>query len=235
MTPARATGILGDMDIVELSRRLENLIRFGTIHSVDHPARRCRVQSGELVTQWLRWFEYRAGETTTWNPPTVGEQCVVFSPSGEPGAGMVFYGAPSDVIDTPSHSPDEHVTRYPDGTTHLYNHAAGLHEIIYADDAQIRYAQQGKHLEAIGIETGLIRAAASLTLDTPLTHITGQCVVDQLLTYNNGLSGKSGTNGNHVTGGFHNTGGETTSNGIVLETHVHGDVYPGLGNTGLPK
>jgi len=123
VTPVRATGNIGGMDLVELSRRLENLIRFGTIHSVDHAKRRARVQTGHLVTDWLAWIERRAGETTSWDPPTLGEQCVVFSPSGEPGNGLIFYGVPSDEIDTPSHAPEKHVIKFPDGAVFEYDHA----------------------------------------------------------------------------------------------------------------
>lgn len=111
------------MDLIELSRRLENLIRIGTIHAVDHAAVRCRVQTGGLLTNWLRWHTPRAGETTTWDPPTVGEQCIVLSPSGEAGQGIVFYGLDSNLIPPPSNSPDEHVVRYPDAAIATYNHA----------------------------------------------------------------------------------------------------------------
>lgn len=203
------------MDLIELSRLLENLLRIGTIHSVDHAARRCRVQSGRLVTQWLRWFEGRAGETTTWNPPTVGEQCIILSPSGVVENGLVIYGAPSDVIDTPSHDPVKHVIKFPDGATFTYDHAAS-------------------HLEIAGIKTAEIIASESVTNRTPLTHMTGRCIVDDLLTYNNGLVGKAGANGSKVTGGFTNTGGTVSSNGKVLDTHVHSEVYRGSENTGGP-
>lgn len=204
------------MDLVELSRRLENLIRFGTIHAVDHAARRCRVQSGELVTQWLPWMEHRAGETTTWNPPTVGEQCVILSPSGEPAGGMVFYGAPSDIIDTPSHDPVKHVIKFPDGATFSYNH-------------------QTSHLQITGIKTAEIVASESVTLDTPLTHCTGKLTADDLLTYHNGLAGTGGSNNNVVTGNFTHTTGSLTSNGKALHTHTHGGVQNGGGSTGEPQ
>lgn len=203
------------MDLVELSRRLENLIRFGTVHSVDHAARRCRVQSGGLVTQWLPWMERRAGETTTWDPPTVGEQCVVLSPSGEPGGGLVFYGVPSDEIDTPSHAPEQHVIKFPDGATFTYNHAAS-------------------HLEITGIATATIVAAESVTLDTPLTHCTGRLTADDLLTYNNGLAGTGGSNGSAITGNLTHTTGSLSSNGKVLHAHTHTGVQTGAGNTGGP-
>ena len=38
-----------------------------------------------------------------------------------------------------------------------------------------------------------------------------------------------------ITGGIKNTGGRIESNGIVLETHVHGGVETGGGNTSGPK
>lgn len=217
------------MDLIELSRRLENLIRFGTIHSIDYDAERVRVQTGGLVTNWLRWLEYRAGETTTWDPPTMFEQVVVLSPSGEAAGGVVLRGLHSDSIVPPSNSPDTHVVKYPDGAVISYDHAAS-------------------HLDASGIQTARIEAAVSITLDTPMTHITGQCVIDDLLTYHNGLAGYGGSEGNNsvITGdirhlnGLHEqtnvtqigTGGEITSNGKTLHTHHHD--FSGTGSVGDP-
>lgn len=209
-------GILGGMDLVELSRLLENLIRIGTIHSVDHAAARVRVQSGGIITGWLRWIERRAGETTTWDPPTVGEQCLILSPSGEIANGIVFYGVPSNLIDTPSHNADRHVIRFPDGAIFSYDHVTS-------------------HLEISGIKTAEIVASESITHDTPLTHITGKCVIDDLLTYNNGLRGYGGGEGNQVTGNFiHGGSGVLSSYGKVLHSHVHTGVQAGGSNTGAP-
>ncbi len=208
-------GIIAGMDLIELSRRLENLIRFGTVHSVDHTEKRCRVQSGALVTQWLRWMEHRAGETTTWDPPTIGEQCVILSPSGEPAGGVVLYGMPSDEIDTPSHDPVKHVIRFPDGATFTYSHATS-------------------HLSISGIRTAEIVASESVTLDTPLTHCTGKLTADDLLTYGNGINGTGGDNNNTISGDFTHVDGSLSSNGIVLDTHHHTGVQAGGGNTGGP-
>lgn len=203
------------MDLAELSRRLENVIRFGTILEVDHASTRCRVKSGKLDTNWLRWFEARAGETKTWNPPTVGEQCVIFSPSGEVENGMVFYGAPSDVIDTPSHDPVKHIVKLPDGATFTYDHAAS-------------------HLEITGIKTATICASDSITNDTPLTHCTGRLTVDDLLTYGNGIAGTGGDWGNVITGNFFHTEGVLNSNGIVVHDHGHENVMVGGDVSGKP-
>ena len=228
------------MDLVELSRRLENLIRIGTIHSVDHAAVRVRVQSGNLVTQWLPWVEHRAGQTTTWDPPTVGEQCMVISPSGEPAGGIVIYGLHTAAIQPPSHSPDDHVTVYPDGTRSSYDHAEGLHKVSYPDGAHISYHHPSSHLEAVGIDTALVNASTSITLDTPLTHITGKCVIDDLLTYGNGLAGTGGAHGSVIHGDINHDGthtqwgGALSSNGIVLHTHRHTGIQVGGSQTGTP-
>jgi len=211
------------MDLVELSRLLENLIRIGVIHSVDHPARRCRVKSGRLTSGWLRWMESRAGDTGTWNPPTVGEQCVVLSPSGVFENGIVIYGAPSDVIDTPSHDPARHVIRFPDGAVFRYDHAAS-----HLDISGI------KTLTVDAAETMLFKAGESVTFDAPLVRDTGRHTTDDLLTYGNGITGTGGSNGNAITGNFIHVGGELSSNGVVLDTHRHGGVLPGSANTGLP-
>lgn len=154
------------MDLVELSRRLENLLRIGTIHAVDHAAVRCRVQSGGLLSNWLLWHTPRAGATTTWDPPTVGEQCLVLSPSGEPGNGVVFYGLNSDLVPPPSHSPDDQVINYPDGTILRYDHAAGIHEALYPDGSEIRYTHPDSHLEVLTPGTINVTAAKSITVQS---------------------------------------------------------------------
>lgn len=139
------------MDLVELSRRLENLIRIGTVLEVDHAAVRCRVKSGKLETEWLRWHTPRAGATRTWDPPTVGEQAMVLSPSGESANGLVFYGFNCTDYPAPSSNPDKHVVEYPGGARIEYDHATG-------------------HLDITGI--------AKCRIDTALVHCTGDMTVD---------------------------------------------------------
>lgn len=175
------------MDLTELSRRLENLIRIGTIHSVDHAAVRCRVQTGALITQWLPWLEQRAGETTTWNPPTIGEQCILFSPSGEPAGGIVLVGIDSAAIQPPSHSPEKHVIKFPDGATFSYDHATG-------------------HLSITGIKTAALSATESLTVSVPHTTWTGEIEQTSGNLSSNGVVLHTHTH-TGITPGPANTGG----------------------------
>lgn len=168
------------MDIVELSRLVENIVRIGTIHSVDHAAARCRVSTGRLVTQWLPWHERRAGETRTWTPPTVGEQCMILSPSGEPAAGVVLVGIYSNAKPAPSDNPDEHVTLYPDGTRIAYDHAAhrltvhSVGDVVVRADADAQISVGGNAEIRIGgwgqiIATGelLVKSVTRLILKGP--------------------------------------------------------------------
>ncbi len=113
------------MPSTDLARRLDNLIRLGTVAEIDHATATCRVQTGGLLTNWLPWMARRAGDTRSWCPPTVGEQVVVFCPSGEPAAGIVLAGIYTTAHDQPSAVPDEHVIDYPDGARIAYNHATG--------------------------------------------------------------------------------------------------------------
>lgn len=111
------------MNTVELQRLIHNLIRLGTIAQVDHARARVRVQSGELLTDWLLWLESRAGTTRSWNPPTVGEQVLVFSPGGDPATGVVLGALYRDAHPAPAQSGNVCRWDMPDGAVIEYDHA----------------------------------------------------------------------------------------------------------------
>lgn len=225
------------MDTVELSTRLANLIRLGTVLAVDHGAERCRFKSGRLETDWLRWISPRAGGTKEWNPPTAGEQAILLSPSGGTENGAVLVGIFSDANPSPSHSPDEHVRTYPDGARIAYNHAIGA-------------------LAVTGIKTALVEASEHVTVDCPSTtftgdvHIMGNLTVDMqtlvkgLFTYLSGLAGEAGEGGKTVIKGpinhqgrydhqgeWHHGGGGITSDQVVHDGHRHKDSIGGMTST----
>ena len=110
--------------IAELRRRLDNLIRLGTIAEVDHQAARVRVQSGNIFTNWLPWLPLRAGASKEWDPPTVGEQVVLISPAGELAIALALPGVFSDSNPPPTNEEHVHHRAYPDGAVIEYNHQA---------------------------------------------------------------------------------------------------------------
>lgn len=125
------------MNAADFARRLDNLIRLGTIAQIDHDRARCRVRSGELLTDWLPFFSRRAGETRTWCPPTPGEQVAVFCPCGEPAAGFVLTGLYSDHNAAPSTDKEVHMTEWPDGSTETYNHEMHTYELVIPLDGTL--------------------------------------------------------------------------------------------------
>ena len=219
-SPARRYAVkIGRMDIAEISRRLENIIKRGEIAQVDPAAGLVRVAVGALRTDWLPYFVPAAGQVSVHRPPSVGEICIVLSPSGEPGGGMALCGLAGNAHPSPSASAGETVTIYPDGAIVKYNHDSGS-------------------LNISGIKTGFVQAANSLTFDTPQATFTQKLTVQGLLTYAAGLAGDGGGAGTVIRGpinhvGTHTNTGSITSNGKVLHSHTHPGDSGGV--TGPPQ
>lgn len=171
------------MDTVELQRLLHNLIRLGTIAQVDHARARVRVQSGELLTGWLLWLESRAGTTRSWNPPTVGEQVVVFSPGGDPATGVVLGALYQNTHPAPAQSGNVCRWDMPDGAVIEYDHAAS-------------------HLSANLPGTASITAPGGATLNAD-TVINGDTTVNGAFAANGVSFTHNGTNvgDSHAHGG----------------------------------
>lgn len=140
-------------DFVSLSRMLENLIRFGVIAAVQMEPPRVQVKTGALTTAWLPWLALRAGTDREWDPPTVDEQVILFSPSGQLANGIVITGLPSDHI--PANG-----------------NRAGLHRRTYADGTVIEYDSVAHHLNATladGGTTNLV-STGGINIVGPITH-----------------------------------------------------------------
>ncbi|MFN4058220.1 MAG: phage baseplate assembly protein V [Roseinatronobacter sp.] len=76
----------------ELDRRLANIVQIGRVIAIDSTAMRARVQVGDLVTPMIPVSQLASGAIRLHWMPSVGEQVVVFAPSGEIG-GAIIQGA----------------------------------------------------------------------------------------------------------------------------------------------
>lgn len=101
---------------------ISELIRLGTIASVDLGARRCTVrygdeddEEGEAETPPIRWLAPRAGRTKVSSPPSEGEQVVLLCPDGQVAAGIALLGLEQDSFPMPAAKADETITEYADG------------------------------------------------------------------------------------------------------------------------
>ena len=160
------------MSLADLARRLENLIRIVTIAHVDvadAAAPRVRVQDGDLLTGWLPFGALRAGTARVWSAPTVGEQVLLLSPSGELASAVVFGSLFCSATPAPSTNPHDHIIDFADGTRISHNDATGA-MVFTGMKTLLLKASQSITLDTA---TVLVKASASVTVDTPATHLNG--------------------------------------------------------------
>lgn len=194
-------------NLSDLFRKLENLLRVGTIAEADYSAARVRVNIGELTTDWLPWITQRASNNTTWHAPEVGEQCIVLSPSGEPEQGLVLTGIYQDAHPANETSPDKHKTQYSDGAVIEYDRSAHLLRAILPSGSTTELHSDG----------GL-----KITGDT---EINGDVKIN----------GNSHTTGNVKINGSESIDGDSVAGGISQITHTHSGVSSGSSSTGQPQ
>lgn len=133
--------------------------------------------------------------------------------------GFVLVGPMSQVRKINNISTSETQIRSDDGQAYMAVNPSS-HDITLSTTGNISMQATGD----ITMQAQNINMSANkITMDTPLVEITGQMI-------------QTGAKGSGATtyGGLTNTGGTISSNGIVLETHVHGDVQSGGSNTGTP-
>lgn len=214
------------LDNNELARRIENLVRAGTVAEVDTAGPRCRVRSGALHTDWLPFFVRRAGDVRHWSPVSTGEQCIVLSPGGDLAAGMVLVGLYSDSIAAAESSADVESTTYPDGAVVSYDHTAHALTAVLP----------GGGSAEITAPASVIVHSDAITLDAPQTTTTGALTVEGLLTYAAGMVGTgTGAGAAAIINGSIETTGDVVAGGISLISHPHGGVQRGGGLTDPPQ
>ena len=119
---------------VDVRRRVDNLLRLGVVAAVDLDRARVRVRyagsdDAPALTGWVPWMTPRAGDARTWWAPSVGEQVVLASPSGELAAAVVLGSLFQ--IEHPPPSNEAHVRR-----------------TVYADGAVVEYDAEAHALRA---------------------------------------------------------------------------------------
>lgn len=193
---------MAGMDANEIRRLIINLIRKGSVMDVDLNSKppTCRVSVGDpddpdgegLQTNWLPFFAPRAGLTREWNPPTKGEQVVLFCPMGDPAQGTVLCGLFSDDAPAPSTSPNKHMRAYPDGATVEYDHASHSLKADLPAGATVLIVAPG----SVNVQTQTATVKADdVTLDAKQTTVTGNMLVKGAFVFESGMSGKAGASG----------------------------------------
>ncbi|RSQ24237.1 phage baseplate assembly protein V [Acinetobacter baumannii] len=192
----------------DINRRLENLIRFGTIKTVNpsKPIPLVTVDLDDIVTPEIRFFNARSGDDSTWDPPSLDEEVMVISPCGEIGpTSVVFYGLYNNDHPAPSDDLNKKIR-------------------VFADGCVIAYDVSTHQLSAILPSGGkaIVTADGGITVNGDTT-INGNLQVNgsTAMTGNNTVGGSQLVQGSsHSTGAF-STEADVKAGSISLKEHKH--------------
>lgn len=192
----------------EDSNALINLIRYGTVQSVDVNRARMTVAVGGLTTKPIPWIAPRAGATCTWSPPSPGEQVLVFSPGGNLGAAVALTGIFYDAHPKPANGTADNVLiAFGDGAVLLYDHAAHLLKGMLPTGGRVELtAPAGFRLVGDVDVDGALHVAQAATFDHTI-HASQDITSDA----------------------------DMKAGDISLRQHPHDQVQPGPGLTGKPQ
>ena len=115
---AAQSGTVSDLN--DPRRLIGNLMRLGTIESLDLAEGTVRVRVGEIVTGDIPFAAPRAGAVRIWAPPSIGEQVLLFCPEGDIEAGIILGALFCDAHPAPV-SDGTFLIDFPDGTRLSYD------------------------------------------------------------------------------------------------------------------
>lgn len=149
---------------------LVNLIRYGTVATVDAVAARIVVSVGGLTTKPIPWLAPRAGATRTWSPPSPGEQVLVLSPGGNLGAAVALTGIFYDAFAKPDEATaDNLVIAFGDGAVLLYDQVSHVLKGALPAGGRVELtAPGGFHLVGDVDIDGALHVTQAVTFDVTL-------------------------------------------------------------------
>lgn len=208
------------MTLNELERLISNLLRVGVVEEVDTEKMVCRVRTGDILTDWIRWGADRAGAGRSWWAPVAGEQVIIGAVNGELTTAFVLCSLYSDANGAPSHS------------------AQAMHK-TFSDGAVIEYEPETGELTVTGIQKATVNAAQKIDATAPEVTVTASTQINfntpkVVCSDNLTCATLNVEKGGEMTGNFNHTGGSINSNGVTLHTHKHGGVERGSSNTDSP-
>lgn len=201
------------MTLNELERLISNLLRVGVVEEVDTKKMVCRVRTGDILTDWIRWGTDRAGAGRSWWPPDAGEQVIIGAVNGELTTAFVLCSLYSDANSAPSHS------------------AQAMHK-TFSDGAVIEYEPETGELTVTGIQKATVNAAQKIDATAPEVTVTASTQINfntpkVVCSDNLTCATLNVEKGGEMTGNITHKDGKFSSNGVVVDNHSHGGVERG--------
>ena len=166
--------------LIELERRVANVVRYGAIHDVDHARAMARVAyaDGEggspALTGWLPFWTRMAGGDRDWRPPSEGEQAILLSPFGELASAIILPGLNTRDFPAPDASPSKHAALYRDGARIEYDSEAhSLSAVLPAGGSALVEAPGGLEIEGDLDVTGDLTVTGSIAATGDVSDANG--------------------------------------------------------------
>lgn len=116
--------------LAQLDRMMAGLVIPCYVVGVDLVAGKVRVSDGgDWTSAWVRWHALAAGKARHWRAPSLDEQGVLVSPSGEPAQGTFVPGLYGNAGAQPDNRDHVEVWRFDDGGSLVYDWAAKSYTI----------------------------------------------------------------------------------------------------------
>jgi phage baseplate assembly protein V len=142
--------------LAEHDRMIAAMLMPCAVVGVDLPAATVRVSNGAWTSAWVRWHSLAAGKARHWRAPSLGEQGVLFNPSGQAGMGTFIPGLYGNAGPPPDNRDHVEAWRFDDGGSLVYDWEANSYTITLPT---------GKVITKVG-------ATESITTDTNITVTT---------------------------------------------------------------
>lgn len=193
------------IEVVDLARRVANVVRYGAIHDVDHTRALARVAyatdegGNPVLTGWLPFWTRMAGEDAEWRPPSPGELAILLAPSGELASGVILAGLNTGKFPPPDASQAKHVVAYRDGAIVSYDTEQHELSAVLPDGGKASVAAPGGlSIEGDTEATGNLTVNGNLTVDGDLSatgtlDVTADATVQGSLTARGGVSDAQGS------------------------------------------
>ncbi|MEC6743275.1 phage baseplate assembly protein V [Pseudomonas qingdaonensis] len=183
-------------------RMLAGLVMPCSVVGVDLAAAMVRVSDGAGWTSaWVRWHSQAAGKARHWRAPSMGEQGVLISPSGEPAQGTFVPGLYGNAGAQPDNRDHVEVWRFDDGGSLVYDWQAKTYTIDLPS----------------GSVTTKVGGSTVVVMDDAITVLTGSVTITGAIT----LNGDVQLNGALRVAGDINGGGKIIDTGGNTPNHKH--------------
>lgn len=168
-------------------RMLASLVIPCRVVAVDLAAAMVRVSDGSGWTSaWVRWHSQAAGKARHWRAPSLDEQGVLISPSGEPAQGTFVPGLYGNAGPAPDNRGHVEVWRFDDGGSLVYDWQANSYTIeLPSGTVTVKVGAS----QAMLTDDAITAQSSSITAQADTITLTGAVTINGALMVTGDING----------------------------------------------